>query len=265
MNPIVLAVVCVAGIGLVCAVMLVVAQRLMGVQEDAAVTNLRACLPGANCGACGFAGCDGYAKALAEGQAPVNRCLPGADAVAAQLAAVLGVQALDVTAQTARVACCGTLERAGRKQEYHGVATCAGAKSLNGGDKLCPFGCLGYGDCAAACPQDAICVKEGLARVIAARCVGCGLCAAACPNRLIRMAPADRPVFVACASTEKGAAVRKACAAGCIGCKKCEKACPANAIHVENNLALIDPARCTACGQCAQVCPSGCIAGAQPR
>lgn len=259
MHPILLAAISVAAMGLVCGVVLVVAQKFMGVKEDETILNLRACLPGANCGACGYAGCDGYAKALAGGEAPINRCIPGADAVAAQLAEILGVEAADVEEQVARVACCGGLSQAGRKQEYHGVKSCVGAKSLNGGDKLCPYGCLGYGDCVAVCPHDAICIKDGLAHVIAGRCVGCGLCAAACPNCLIHMTPATQVVFVVCSSAEKGAATRKACTVGCIGCKKCEKACPADAIRVENNLASIDPVRCTGCGQCATACPSGCI------
>ena len=76
-------------IGLICAVGLAVASSVMAVKEDTRFTEIRACLPGANCGACGYTGCDGYAKALLEPGTKTNLCVPGADAVAAQIAALL--------------------------------------------------------------------------------------------------------------------------------------------------------------------------------
>ena len=81
-------------IGLICAVGLAVASSVMSVKEDTRFTEIRACLPGANCGACGYAGCDGYAKALLEPGTKTNLCVPGADAVAAQIAALLGTDLL---------------------------------------------------------------------------------------------------------------------------------------------------------------------------
>ena len=62
-----MAVLVVAGVGLICGIVIAVASCLMGVQEDEKSKALRDCLPGANCGACGYPGCDGYAKALSLG------------------------------------------------------------------------------------------------------------------------------------------------------------------------------------------------------
>ena len=70
----------VAGIGLACAVLLVLADIFMGVKTNPVEAEVRECLPGANCGACGFSGCDAYAAALANvpGTA-ANLCRPGGE------------------------------------------------------------------------------------------------------------------------------------------------------------------------------------------
>ena len=97
MNEILIAVIPVVIIGIICAGVLVIASKLMAVKEDERFPAVRDCLPGANCGACGFAGCDGYAKALCEDpDTPANLCIPGAASVANQLAEVLGVEVGDV-------------------------------------------------------------------------------------------------------------------------------------------------------------------------
>ena len=54
-----------AVMGLVFAVILVMASKFMAVPVDETQVKVRDVLPGANCGACGFAGCDDYAAALA--------------------------------------------------------------------------------------------------------------------------------------------------------------------------------------------------------
>ncbi len=251
----------VTGIGLLCAIMLVAASKFMAVPVDETFTKIRQCLPGANCGACGYAGCDGYAHALADGAtSQTTLCVPGADAAAAQIAAVLGVEAQDVVEHVAYVACCGDDGCTSRKHEYQGIQTCAAANLLFSGDGVCSFGCLGYGDCAGACPNGAICITDGLAHIQPKLCVGCGLCAKACPKHLIHVIPDTVQALVRCSSEDKGAATRKACGRGCIGCKKCERECPSGAIKVVNNKALIDSQKCTGCGRCAQVCTTGCIA-----
>ena len=244
-------------IGLLCSVMLTVADKFMSVPEDETFVKIRACLPGANCGACGYAGCDGYAHALAgNSSVKTNLCVPGADAAAAQIAAVLGVEAEDVVEKAAYVGCAGC---EGYKDEYQGIQTCAAANLLFGGNRACSFGCLGYGDCAKACQRNAICIEGGKAHIQSNLCVGCGLCAKACPNHLIRVVPDTVKTIVRCSNTDKGALTRKACSHGCIGCKKCEKECPAGAIAVVNNCAVIDHEKCTGCGHCVEICTTGCL------
>ena len=108
MNPILLAILAVTVIGVICAVFLAVASKIMAVPENELAKQIRACLPGANCGACGYAGCDGYAKALAEEKGiQTNLCVPGADTVSRQLSDLLGVEFQDVVEQVAMVKCRG--------------------------------------------------------------------------------------------------------------------------------------------------------------
>ena len=98
------AVACVAGIGLLCAVILVAAAKFMAVRENKLEKELRACLPGVNCGACGYAGCDSYARALADGtEKQTNLCIPGADAVSKQISKSLGVAFQNTVEQVADV------------------------------------------------------------------------------------------------------------------------------------------------------------------
>ena len=248
------------GISLVCAVLLTVASKYFGVKEDETAEAIRDCLPGANCGACGYSGCDGYAKALAEKSTETtNLCIPGGDTTAKNIAEILGVEAQDVVEKVAYVACNGTCGVVQKKYEYQGQKTCHAINIAYNGDKFCTFACLGYGDCAAVCPQNAISIDDGVAKVDPQKCVGCGICVRECPNSLIHLINDTSRVVVKCSNHDKGAQTRKYCSNGCIGCMKCQKACPKGAITVQNNLAVIDYALCTGCGACAEACPVHCI------
>ena len=249
----------VTAVGLVSGVLLALASHFLHVPENEKVQKLRECLPGVNCGACGYTGCDEYAKALDEGNVKTNLCIPGADKVAADIAGVLGVEAEDVVEMVAYVHCNGNCEATGSKAKYSGVDTCRGSSMLFGGPADCRFGCLGCGDCAAECPVDAICIEDGIAHVNPIICIGCGMCVATCPKGIISLVPDVSKVAVMCSSQDKGAVARKNCKNACIGCKKCELNCPEKAITVENHLAIIDYSKCTACGKCAEVCPTKCI------
>ena len=125
----------------------------------------------------------------------------------------------------------------------------------DGGPKICTYGCLGFGSCVKACEFDAIHVKDGVAAVDRDKCKACGKCVAACPRHLISMVPYDNRYVVDCASRDKGKDVMGACSVGCIGCRICEKNCPADAVHVTDNLAVIDYDKCKNCGICASKCP----------
>ena len=257
---IVIPVILVAAIGFVLAAVLTFASKIFFVPVDETVANLRAELPGANCGACGFAGCDDYANALgADPSVGTGKCPVGGAALAEALAAVLGVEADTSEPQVAVVMCNGHNEAAKTLMEYQGLKTCKAAKQLFGGLSACPYGCMGLGDCAAACPYGAIQICNGVAVVNRELCVGCGICAKTCPNSVIRIAPAKNKVVVQCNSKDKGAVARKNCSNACIGCMKCTKVCKFDAITVENNLAFIDPEKCKNCGLCAKECPTNAI------
>lgn len=260
MNPILIAALVVFSTGLICAVMLVAATKFFAVKENEKIGQIRECLPGANCGACGYAGCDGYAKALAESEeSRTNLCVPGGDGAAKQISEILGVACENVVEKVAVLHCYGDCHHTANKMDYVGIQSCEAAKLLYGGSGKCVYGCMGLGDCAKVCPQGAICLENGIAHIDTRKCIGCGLCAKACPRGLIEILPDVERVLVTCNNTEKGASVRSKCSNGCIGCKKCEKNCAVGAIKVENNLARINYDLCVDCGECAKNCPVGCI------
>ena len=253
-----IAVLVVTVVGLIGAGILVLAAKFMHVEEDPRVAQVQECLPGANCGACGYAGCADYAKAIVNG-APVNKCLPGGAAAAEGAAAVMGVSAGQTAVVNAVVGCQGANEICKKKYEYEGISSCRAAHGLFNGPYACPFGCLGFGDCVKVCQFDAIHVENGLAKVDPAKCTGCGMCKDACPQKIIWMhSSKDKPV-VLCANHEKGAITNKECSLGCIACMKCEKNCPEQAIKVNNFVARIDYDKCTGCGKCVEVCPKHVI------
>ena len=240
-------------------VLLGLISHFFAVKEDETAKAIRACLPGVNCGACGYKGCDDYAAAVAEGTAAPNLCVPGAEAVALELGEIMGMEVETPEDFVAFVHCNGHCEATSKKADYKGIETCKAASMLFAGPDACRFGCLGYGDCAAACPSGAICLEDGVAHVDTSLCIGCGLCRDTCPKHIISMIPQESAVVVSCSNTDKGAQARTVCKNACIGCKKCEKVCESGAVSVQNNLAGIDYDKCTGCGACAEACPTGAI------
>lgn len=255
-TPVILVVV----IGLICAGMLVVASKVFHVEVDERVTNVRECLPGANCGGCGFAGCDDYAASLVEDETlPCTKCAPGGEAAAKAIAEILGRGAGSMEKEVAQVMCNGTCEASKTILEWQGLQSCKGAKGFFTSPNACMFGCIGLGDCVNECDFDAIGIIDGVARVNRENCVACGKCVNTCPQKIIKLVPLKNQVHVLCSSTDKGAVARKNCDNACIGCMKCTKVCNFDAITVENNLASIDPAKCKSCGMCVVECPTGAI------
>ncbi len=246
-------------IALIAGILILLFSYLFAVKENPLVKEIRTCLPGINCGACGYKGCDDYAVALTRGGVQPNLCIPGAQTVADQIGDLLGVEAEPFDDVIAFVACNGHCGATSRVAEYEGIKTCSAASMLFGGPNACRFGCLGFGDCAVACPNDAICMEDGIARVDTSRCLGCGICVRACPKHIIEMLPQEAVTAVMCKNKQKGADARKACQNACIGCKKCEKVCPTGAIAVTDNLAAIDYEKCTYCAACVKECPTGCL------
>ena len=258
-TDILIALAAVVALGLFFGILLAVCIHLFGIEEDEKTKQIRAALPGINCGACGYKGCNDYAEAMAKGEAAPNRCIPGAEATAKELGEILGVEVEEPKDLVAFVHCNGTCDAAVDKAVYDGIDTCRARSAIYGGAKACVWGCIGCGDCADVCISDAICLEDGIARIDTSRCVGCGLCAKTCPKKIISMIPQEAATVVYCSSKDKGADARKACKNACIACKKCEKLCPHDAIKVVDNCAVIDYSKCTGCGLCAEGCPTGCI------
>lgn len=255
-----IAVIVVSIIGVLCAVMLSVASKVMAVEVDERIPKVRECLPGANCGGCGFPGCDGYAAALVEDpELELTLCAPGGAACAQAMGAVLGRSAGEMIPKMGYVHCKGDCNYTGNKMEYVGIESCKAAKLMFGAPGKCTFGCIGLGDCVKACSENGICIQDGIAHINGRLCVGCGSCVRVCPNQVISLVPKTAGATVACSNKEKGAAARKKCSAGCIGCGMCARKCPEHAITVQNNLAVIDYDKCSGCGTCKEVCPSKCI------
>jgi len=249
----------IGGVGLVCAVALALAARFLGVEEDQRIEEVVDLLPGANCGGCGFAGCADYAKAMVIEGAAINLCAPcGAETLQA-LSELLGRKAEATEKEVAIVLCGGNATSAPRRSAYNGVADCAAAHAVGGGDKVCQYGCLGYGSCARVCPSGAIELVDGLATVHPDLCIGCGACVRTCPRHLIKMVPATRVVHVLCSSRAKGPVVKKACTVGCIGCSICTKLAEDNAIRMEGPLAVVDYSKQFDHPEIAEKCPGHCI------
>ena len=255
MNEILTAVAVLCAVGGGAALLLVIASRFLAVQTDERVDEIRAKLPGANCGACGFAGCDGYAKAVASGKAAVNLCRPGGAAAAKALAEIMGVEAGVVEKNVAYVACHGSNDATHDKYSYRGIDSCAACNMFYAGRSDCQYGCLGMGDCLSACKFDAIKVENGVAFIDPSKCTGCGACAAKCPKGLIHLVPLSAKTILACSNHDRAALTHKSCIRGCIGCEKCVRVCPNGALKIVDNLAVVDLSKCQSCGACILACP----------
>ncbi len=257
---IIIAAAVVGAVGLVIGVLLGVASEKFKVEVDEKEILVRNELPGNNCGGCGYPGCDGLAKAIAAGEAAVDACPVGGAPVGAKIAAIMGVEAGGAEKQVAFVKCKGTCDKTNMQYRYYGIDDCRKVSVVPGaGEKACAYGCMGYGTCVKACQFDAIHIVDGVAVVDKEKCVACGKCVAACPNHLIELVPYKAEHLVQCSSHDKGKDVKAKCENGCIGCTLCTKQCEVGAIHMENNLAVIEYSLCTNCGKCAAKCPAKVI------
>lgn len=277
MNVILTAVIFLGIIALMASVVLYVCSKKFAVKEDPRLPAVLDALPGANCGGCGYPGCSGMADALIKGANAGSidglLCPVGGQECMAKVADLLGMAVAASEPKVAVVRCAGCLEKRPRTIEYDGLRTCTAVNATGSGETGCGFGCLGCGDCVAACSFGAITINPttGLPEVDETLCTSCGACAKACPRHIIEIRPKGRVikevphrVYVACVNKDKGAVARKNCQAACIGCGKCQKVCKFDAITVEANVAYIDPVKCKACGLCARECPTGAITTTWP-
>ena len=241
-------------IAVVFGLILSVAAKAFEVKVDERLPKIQACLAGANCGGCGYPGCAGCAEAILAGKAPVTACAPAGAEGAAKIAEIMGMEAPSGEKQVAHVLCNGG-EASVKNFEYVGLHDCVAATKVAGGPTACSFGCMGLGSCVKACAFDAIHIVDGVAKVDTDKCVACGKCVASCPNHLIELVPYKAEHLVQCSSHDRGPAVKAACQVGCIGCTLCTKQCKFDAIHMDNNVAVIDYEKCVNCGACAAKCP----------
>ncbi len=257
--PILYAIIALGGLGILFGLVLGVADKKFAVEADERVSAVRAAVAGANCGACGYAGCDAYAEAVVRGDAKANACTPGGVKTVKAIAEIMGVNAEALEPMIARVRCQGTCERVTVRYDYSGVQSCRAVSGISGGPNACEFGCVGFGECLSVCAFGAIQMIDGIAVIDDDACTGCGMCVDVCPRDIIKMLPKDQTVVVMCRNEATGKRALQQCKTACIGCKRCEKACPTESIKVVNGVAIIDETTCTRCGACIPVCPMHCI------
>jgi RnfABCDGE-type electron transport complex B subunit len=250
------------GLATLFAVVLLIASIKLRVETDPKVEEVYNVLPHIDCGACGFAGCASYAKAVVADPELIGRCSPGGAETSAAIGRALNLQISGGGAPSRPIVHC----RAHKEDKlfyaaYDGIESCT---SVNAQPDVqaCHFGCLGYGDCTRACKFDALHIVDGLSTVDYVKCTGCGACAKACPRNLIQMVPftQENMMVVACSSRETGKSTRTFCKVGCIGCGICAK--QSELFTVSDNLARMNyagyvPSEATQTAR--DKCPTGVI------
>lgn len=249
------------GVGLTFGALIAVAHRRFRVWEDPRIEEVTGMLPGSNCGACGFAGCRAFAEAVIAGNTPPAQCTVMGPADREDVAHYLGVDAGQVAKVVARLLCAGGSDIAPHKAEYHGVSSCAAALAVGGGGKACPWGCLGFADCAVACDFDAITMSANdLPIVDPAKCTACGDCVEACPLDLFTMMPVHHHLIVQCRNLLSGEPATAVCAVACNACARCAVDAAPGLIEMQNGLAVIDYDRIELENPAAIArCPTGAI------
>ncbi|MFA5100044.1 MAG: RnfABCDGE type electron transport complex subunit B [Candidatus Omnitrophota bacterium] len=256
---IIIPVITLAALGVLFGVGLAIASKKFAVKLDPRLEKIHGLLPGANCGACGGAGCFGFAESLLNGTMPLDACKVMDEKSKEEIARILG-QKLEKKIKRIAVLHCNAGAKVKNKYTYTGIKDCVAANSLMQGPKACSSGCIGFGTCVRACPFGALSMSaEGLPVVNIRKCKACNKCVIACPKKLFSLEAVNNTVCVACSSHATGKDTKLVCPVGCIGCKLCEKTCKFDAIHVKDNLAIIDYHKCTSCGECVRVCPAKTI------
>lgn len=246
-------------LGLLFGAGLAVASKRLAVKVDPRLERIHGLLPGTNCGACGGAGCFGFAESLLSGKTSIEACRVSEEDVKEEIAEILGKKLEKKVKLVATLHCNGGTKVKDRFL-YQGINDCVSANLVLGGQKSCVYGCLGFDTCSKVCPFDAIKMSdEDLPVVNEDKCTACGKCVAICPKKLFSLVPVTKTFAVRCKSLDLGKKVMEVCSVGCIACRKCEKACPTGAIKIIDNLAVIDYNICDNRGECFKVCPTKTI------
>ena len=238
---------------------LAIAAKRFAVEINPKIEEVQHLLPGSNCGVCGNPGCFGFAESLVNGKSTAEGCRVCSDESREKIANVLGLVLEKKNKKIATLHCNGGL-KVKDKYLYDGVNDCITANLVLGGQKSCVFACLGFNTCVKACPFNAITMSdESLPLVDQAKCRSCNICVLVCPKKLFSLISVTHNVYVACSSHDLAKDIKSVCSVGCIACKLCEKTCQLDAIHIIDNLAVIDYHKCTSCGECVKVCPAKTI------
>ena len=264
-NLIIDALILISILGIFAAVILYYMDKVFYVYEDPKIDEIVELLPSANCGGCGYAGCRNFAEAIIKAETLKGFYCPagGNDGMAA-IAAAMGVSAEKVEPKVAVLRCNGHGGTSQPKVFYDSAMSCAFANSIYAGENMCPYSCLGCGDCVSACSFDAIYMDETtkLPVIIEEKCTACGVCAKTCPRQIIELRNKgikSGRIYVSFVNKEKGATAKKNCNAACIACTKCVKICEFGAVEIIDNLAYIDYTKCKLCRKCVTECPTGAI------
>lgn len=248
------------GAALLLGILIVIISHVCAVERNETREALVDALPGANCGGCGFPGCDAYAEYLLAPGADTSLCSVGGVECAREIASILGTAAVEPEEKVVILHCQGTRNQTGPRYDYLGTLSCHAANGLLAGPGSCTYGCLGFGDCIEVCAFDALRIQDGIVHVNRDNCTGCGQCVKVCPKNLLHLVPVKATLAVRCQNEWPGALTRKNCHIGCIGCGRCFKVCPSQAITLKGSLATVNQALCTHCDACIEVCPTKAIA-----
>ena len=249
-----------ASLGFVAAAVLAIASKFFHVDEDPRVGAVIDALPGANCGGCGYAGCEGYAIAVVNvPSVAANLCVAGSAEISIAVGELTGKVVTEAEPLISFCRCDKVAGQVQKRYTYQGMPSCAAAATLAQGADVCPHSCLGFGDCVVTCPFEALYIENNIVKVRENLCTGCDMCTHACPRGTLKLIPRRARVMITCSTKDKMRAVMDVCKVGCIQCGKCIKTCPAGAISTVGGRIDIDQMKCLAYGpDCAEACVAAC-------
>jgi len=248
------------GLTIVLALMLIIANKQLHVEEDPRIDIVDEMLPHVNCGACGFPGCRPFAEALVANKATPGKCTVSSEEGLQQIAQFLGVDVGAGEKIVARLACAGGTNVARNRARYQGLQSCQAASLVSGGGKGCFWGCLGLGDCEVVCDFDAIKMNPfGLPVVDEDKCTACNDCVEVCPKDLFSLQSQNNRLWVACKNLDAGDEILEECQVACTACARCAQDAPNGLIEMKNNLPVVDYSRNHNTKVPIQRCPTGAI------